>query len=84
MFRKFIVPGIQKRFKGAFASEAMFNYRLNTYEEGTYVTMGRFMVKVLKDLKQLQFNLIAHGIILSLQIGKKLMLKELCQKSCLW
>lgn len=55
LFRKFIVPGFQKRFKSK-----RFNYRTETLEEGMYLTTGKFMFQLLKDLKALQFNLIAH------------------------
>lgn len=55
LFRKFIVPGFQKRWK-----TKRFNYRTETLEEGMYLTTGKFMFQLLKDLKALQFNLIAH------------------------
>jgi hypothetical protein len=52
MFRKFMKPGWNRRF-----ANLQYNYEGETYTEGYYTTMAKFMWQILKDLKNLQFTL---------------------------
>lgn len=51
MFRKFIVPGIKRRYK-----KYGYNNRMRDYSEGYYRTFGRFFVTLSKELSTLQFT----------------------------
>jgi hypothetical protein len=55
MFRKWIKPSLNRRF-----SKATYNYDLQAWTEGYYVTSGKFMLQLARDLRNLQFNLGAH------------------------
>ena len=55
MFRKWIKPSLNRRFKSA-----TYNYDLDAWTEGYYNTTGRFMLQLARDLKETQFNLAAR------------------------
>ena len=55
MFRKFMRPGYNRRFR-----ELRYNYELQAYTEGYYRTFGRFAVQTVKDLKRGQFLMAAN------------------------
>lgn len=54
MFRKWIKPSLNRRFSGA-----SYNYDLDGWSEGYYITTRRFLYQLVKDLKNTQFNLTA-------------------------
>lgn len=55
MFRKWIVPSLNKRFKGA-----SYNYDLQSWQEGYYRTTWKFLGQMVKELKEGKFALIAN------------------------
>lgn len=55
MFRKWIKPSLNRRF-----AKATYNYDLQAWTEGYYVTSGKFMLQLARDLRNLQFNIGAH------------------------
>lgn len=55
MFRKWIKPSLNRRFKSA-----TYNYDLDAWTEGYYRTSGRFLLQLVRDLKETQFNLAAR------------------------
>lgn len=55
MFRKWIKPSLNRRFKSA-----TYNYDLQAWTEGYYITTGRFMWQLVKELKEGQFALAAN------------------------
>ena len=55
MFRKYMKPSLNRRFKSA-----SYNYDLDAWQEGYYATTGRFLLNLVKDLKETQFNLVAN------------------------
>ena len=55
MFRKWIKPSLNRRFKSA-----TYNYDLQAWTEGYYNTTGRFMLQLAKDLRETQFNIAAR------------------------
>ena len=55
MFRKWIKPSLNRRFKSA-----TYNYDLDTWTEGYYRTSGRFLLQLARDLREAQFNLAAR------------------------
>lgn len=55
MFRKWIKPSLNRRFKSA-----SYNYDLDEWAEGYYRTSGRFLLQIAKDLRETQFNLAAR------------------------
>lgn len=52
MFRKWIKPSLNRRFKSA-----TFNYDLDAWTEGYYRTSWRFLSQLVTDLRETQFNL---------------------------
>lgn len=52
MFRKWIKPSLNRRFKSA-----SYNYDLDAWAEGYYNTSGRFLLQLARDLRETQFNL---------------------------
>lgn len=52
MFRKWIKPSLNRRFKSA-----AYNYDLDSWTEGYYNTSYRFLKQLVKDLKDTQLNL---------------------------
>lgn len=52
MFRKWIKPSLNRRFKSA-----TYNYDLEAWTEGYYLTTGRFMNALFQDLKKAQFDI---------------------------
>ena len=60
MFRKWIKPSLNKRFKSV-----SYNYDLDAWTEGYYKTAGRFIVKLIKEMKEGQFALAANWNTLS-------------------
>lgn len=52
MYRKWMKPSINRRFKSA-----TYNYDLNSWTEGYYLTTGRFMLSLFQDLKKTQFDI---------------------------
>ena len=55
MFRKFIVPGVNRRF------EAMaYNEEGEAWTEGYYRTAGKFMLQTVTDLRKMQFSLVQN------------------------
>jgi hypothetical protein len=55
MFRKWIKPSLNRRFKSA-----AYNYDLESWTEGYYNTTGRFLLQLARDLRETQFNLAAR------------------------
>ena len=55
MFRKWIKPSLNRRFKSA-----TYNYDLDAWIEGYYRTSGRFLLQLARDLRETQFNLAAR------------------------
>lgn len=55
MFRKWMKPSLNRRFKSA-----TYNYDLQAWTEGYYVTLGRFLNTIRKEIKEGQFSLIAN------------------------
>lgn len=55
MFRKWIKPSINRRFKSA-----SYNMDLQAWTEGYYLTTGRFMMQLAKELKEGQFAIAAN------------------------
>ena len=55
MFRKWIKPSLNRRFKSA-----TYNYDLDAWAEGYYRTSGRFLLQLARDLRETQFNLAAR------------------------
>ena len=55
MFRKWIKPSLNRRFKSA-----TYNYDIDAWTEGYYVTSGRFLLQLVRDLRETQFNLAAR------------------------
>lgn len=55
MFRKWIKPSLNRRFKSA-----TYNYDLQAWTEGYYNTTGRFLMQLAKELKEGQFALAAN------------------------
>lgn len=52
MFRKWIKPSLNRRFKSA-----SYNYDLDAWTEGYYRTSGRFLLQLARDLREAQFNI---------------------------
>jgi hypothetical protein len=52
MFRNHIMPQIQKRWKTLGKFEGMYNYRSGEYEEGYMVTAIRFLLDLVRPLKE--------------------------------
>ena len=50
MFRKFIVPGIEKRYK-----KKSYTERMQDYTEGYYRTTGKFLTNLAKEFRTYQF-----------------------------
>lgn len=55
MFRKWIKPSLNRRFKSA-----SYNYDLDAWTEGYYRTSGRFLLQLARDLRETQFNIVAR------------------------
>lgn len=55
MFRKWIKPSLNRRFKSA-----SYNYDLDDWAEGYYRTTGRFLWQLIKELKEQKFNIVAN------------------------
>ena len=51
MFRKFIEPGVRKRYE-----KFGYNNRMRDYTEGYYRTTGKFLINLAKELRTLQFS----------------------------
>ena len=52
MFRKWIKPNLNRRFKSA-----TYNYDLQAWTEGYYVTTGRFLLQLAQELRKSQFDI---------------------------
>lgn len=52
MFRKWIKPSLNRRFKSA-----TYNYDLEAWTEGYYLSTGRFMNALFQDLRKAQFDI---------------------------
>lgn len=55
MFRKWIRPSLNRRFKSA-----TYNFDMEAWTEGYYRTTGRFLTQLAKELKEGQFALVAN------------------------
>ncbi len=55
MFRKFIVPGIEKRYK-----KNEYTQRIGDYTEGYYRTTARFLSNLAKEFKTYQFSVMGE------------------------
>lgn len=55
MFRKWIKPSLNRRFKSA-----TYNYDLQAWVEGYYNTTGRFLTQLAKEIREGQFALAAN------------------------
>ena len=55
MFRKWVKPSLNRRFKSA-----SYNMDLQSWTEGYYITTGRFLMQLAKELKEGQFALVAN------------------------
>lgn len=62
MFRKWIRPAINRRF-----GEATYNYDLQAWTEGYYMTTWRFFKNIVKELRETQFSLASSWNNLSTQ-----------------
>ena len=56
MFRKFVVPGAKRRWQGK-----RYNELLGEYTEGNYVTFGRVLPQLMKDLIRLKFDILSKN-----------------------
>lgn len=54
MFRKWMRPAFKRRF-----ANATYNHDLDAWTEGYYLTTGKFLLQLTKDLKDAQFNLVS-------------------------
>lgn len=52
MFRKWVKPSLNRRFKSA-----SYNMDLQSWTEGYYVTTGRFLLQLAKELRKSQFDI---------------------------
>ena len=52
MFRKWIKPSLNRRFKSA-----AYNHDLEAWTEGYYLTTGNFLLSLAKDLRKAQFDI---------------------------
>lgn len=52
MFRKWVKPSLNRRFKSA-----SYNMDLQAWTEGYYVTTGRFLLQLAKELRKSQFDI---------------------------
>lgn len=55
MFRKWIKPSLNRRFKSA-----TYNYDLQAWTEGYYVTTGRFLLQLAQELRKSQFDIVSE------------------------
>ena len=55
LYRQWIPASLNRRFK-----KARYNIKLSSYEEGYYLTLGRFMINLFKDLKKMQLHVATH------------------------
>lgn len=55
MFRKWVKPSLNRRFKSA-----TYNFDLDAWTEGYYETTRRFLMQVAKELREGQFTLMAN------------------------
>ena len=55
MFRKWVKPSLNRRFKSA-----TYNFDMEAWTEGYYGTTGRFLTQLAKELKEGQFALVAN------------------------
>lgn len=55
LFRRFIVPGTKRRWQGK-----KYNVFLDDFTEGTYITTGKFIRDIHKDLFALRFALVSE------------------------
>lgn len=55
MFRKFVVPGVRRRY-----GRRHFSSRMDQFIEGNYRTTGRFFMSLIKDLKMFQLSLMSE------------------------
>ena len=55
MFRKWVKPALNRRFKSV-----TYNYDLQAWTEGYYITTGRFLMQLAKEIKEGQFALAAN------------------------
>ena len=55
MFRKWIKPSLNRRFKSA-----TYNFDMEAWTEGYYRTTGRFLTQLAKELREGQFALVAN------------------------
>jgi hypothetical protein len=62
MFRKWIKPSLRRRY-----GKATYNYDLQSWVEGYYITAGRFLKQLALDLKESQFTISASWDNLSKQ-----------------
>lgn len=54
-YRKWIKPSLNRRF-----ASTMYNYDLESYQEGTYRTLARFIGETFRELKSQQFNVVSR------------------------
>lgn len=55
MFRKWIKPSLNRRFKGL-----TYNFDMQSWTEGYYLSCGRFLNQIRKDLLRMEFHWIAR------------------------
>lgn len=55
LYRQWIPAALNRRFK-----KARYNVKLSSYEEGYYLTLGRFIVNLFGDLKKMQLHVATH------------------------
>ncbi len=52
LFRKYLVPSVDRRFR-----KSSYNYDLMSWEEGYYNTAGKFLLQLIKDMKNHQLDI---------------------------
>jgi len=57
LFRRFMVPSFDKRWKNS--SAPVYNLKRGKYEEGMYISFGRFMLKLINEMKAHSWQLSA-------------------------
>jgi hypothetical protein len=56
LFRKFLVPGFNRRWQ-----KRQYNNLSESYVEGSYITFGKFFTRFMKDLYSLKFEMLSSN-----------------------
>lgn len=60
MFRKYIIPTLNRRFGGALSGESMYNFDTNEEHEGYYVSFWKFIKNIARDSKDMGIQIGLH------------------------